>query len=253
MKLRASLAAVLALVLVVVVAPEATGGGGTPITSCGQVVTTNAYLTGDLYCPASHGVIVGASGITIDLKGSVLESNRGIYRGIYDDSFDRVTIQNGVVRNFNDGVWLQDADAVSVVNMVSVGNVVFGITIGGDSALVKSSSVSANTAGIYINGAAAKVQSSSATGNQQWGIEVDGASAKIQSSTASGNSQHGIHVFGNAAVVKGNRAEGNGFPAGASDYNGTGILVDNYTTPPTGKNIARGNDNPNECDPTYLC
>jgi hypothetical protein len=253
MKLRTSLAAVVALMLVTV-APEANSAAGTPITACGQVVTTNAYLTGDLYCPASHGVIIGASGITIDLKGSVLESNRGIYRGIYDDSFDRVTIKNGVVRNFNDGVVLQDADAVSVVNVVSVGNVVYGIRIAaGDSALVKSSSVSANVAGIYIDGAAAKVQSSSATGNQQWGIEVDGASAKIQSSTASGNSQHGIHVFGNAAVVNGNRAEGNGFPAGASDYNGTGILVDNYTTPPTGKNIARGNDNPNQCDPTNLC
>jgi hypothetical protein len=29
--------------------------------------------------------------------------------------------------------------------------------------------------------------------------------------------------------------------------------VTNYTTSPGGENTVRGNDNPNECDPTYLC
>ena len=60
--------------LIVVVAPEATGKGGTLITTCGQTVTTSAVLTQDLVCTVS-GVIVGASGITIDLKGSFY--NRG--------------------------------------------------------------------------------------------------------------------------------------------------------------------------------
>src|SRR5262245_31450179 len=34
----------LAAVVLVTVAPEANGGGGTAITTCGQVVTTNAFL-----------------------------------------------------------------------------------------------------------------------------------------------------------------------------------------------------------------
>ena len=55
MRLRASLAGVVALVLVVVVAPEATGGGGTPINSCGQTVTTSAVLTQDLVCAGRRG------------------------------------------------------------------------------------------------------------------------------------------------------------------------------------------------------
>ena len=77
MRLRASLAAVAVLVLVVVVAPEATGGGGTSITSCGQTVTTSAVLTQNLNCTGS-GVIVGASGITIDLRGFTIQGDRGV-------------------------------------------------------------------------------------------------------------------------------------------------------------------------------
>ena len=58
--------------VLVAVAPEAQGKGGTPITACLQTVTTNAVLTHDLYCPGSSGILVGASGITIDLKGFVI-------------------------------------------------------------------------------------------------------------------------------------------------------------------------------------
>jgi hypothetical protein len=63
-----TLAAIVAFVLVVV-APEASGGAGTPIITCGQVVTTNAFLTQNLHCTASDGIVVGADKITIDLKG----------------------------------------------------------------------------------------------------------------------------------------------------------------------------------------
>jgi hypothetical protein len=76
MRLWVVVAAIVALVLVlvVVVAPEASGKGGTPITSCGQVVTTNAVLTLDLVC-TGNGIVVGASGITIDLKGFTIRGD----------------------------------------------------------------------------------------------------------------------------------------------------------------------------------
>ena len=74
----------------------------------------------------------------------------------------------------------------------------------------------------------------------------------IKSSTASGNDGCGITVLGNAASLKSNRTDGNGF-AGGSDLGGLGINVTNYTTPPVGKNTARGNDDPAECQPALLC
>jgi hypothetical protein len=104
MKLRTSLAALIVLVLVTV-APQANGGEGTPIRSCGQVVTANAFLTGDLVC-GSRGVVAGALAITIDLKGFMVLGDRsdGSY-GLLTSGFDRVTFKNGIVRNFDTGVF----------------------------------------------------------------------------------------------------------------------------------------------------
>src|SRR5262249_43076734 len=69
MKRQTIVMAVVMILLVVAVAPEANGGGGTPITSCAQTVTTSAFLTRDLTCGSTSGVVVGANGITIRLEG----------------------------------------------------------------------------------------------------------------------------------------------------------------------------------------
>src|SRR5262249_56875584 len=68
----------------------------------------------------------------------------------------------------------------------------------------------------------------------------------------SGNGR-GIEVTGDAATLKGNRAEGKGFPGGASDGVGLGILVGGFTTAPLGTNVVRGNDDAAECQPASLC
>jgi hypothetical protein len=71
----------------------------TPITACAQTVTTNAVLMQDLVC-SGDGIVIGASGITIDLKGFTVRGDRGsVEYGInaflgYDD----VTVKNGVLR-----------------------------------------------------------------------------------------------------------------------------------------------------------
>src|SRR5262245_33071670 len=124
MRLRWLLAAMVVVVLVGL-APEASGGGGTPITSCGQVVTTSAFLTQDLFCPGSTGVVVGASGITIDLKGFTLRGDRTVVTFGIDASggHDDVTIRNGVIRNFTNGIEANPgADGFSALNVILSGN-----------------------------------------------------------------------------------------------------------------------------------
>jgi len=293
--------AILAALVSTTVAAQGQAGGGTPITTCGQVVTTSAFLTQDLYCPGSHGVVVGASEITIDLKGFTLRGDRSpLYNGVDDSSgFDGVSIKNGVVGNFYFGVdAFPDADGVSVSNLVASGNrangiyvagastkigsstssenSVNGIYVAGTGAKIQSSTASANgVVGIFLVGSSASVNSSTAVGNRDGGISVQGDAARIQSSTASGNGLDGIVVFGNSASVKSstasgndgfgigvsgdgsqfkaNRAEANGFAGGASDLAGLGIVAAGYSTEPSGANVARGNDDPAECDPAFLC
>ena len=259
---RVAMLAAISVLALVAGAPEAQAVS-TPISSCGQTVTNNAALTQDLYCPGSDGVVIGAPNITIDLKGHTLRGNRGLSDYGIDNSagFVGVTVKNGVVRNFGYGVIgsnSQDPSDIpndmTVSNILASGNQIIGIFIGGDHAVVKSSvAVGNNNVGVFISGSFARIQSTTTSGNDQGGVHVDGNGAKIQSSTVSGNDGHGISVAGDAAVVTGNHAEGNGYAGTSTDSNGLGITVTNYTTPPTGKNTSRGNDDPAECNPTFLC
>ena len=274
MRLR-TVVALCAVFVLVVVAPEAGGTAGVLIDHCGQVLTTSGFMGGDLNCSGSPGVVVGASGITIDLKGYVLRGDRSVFLGIDDSGdFDGVTIKNGVVRNFNYGVYTQSGDNISISNLVVSGNQLDGILVGGVGAKVKASNVSSNglngvevgaaaivqstvasgngNLGIGVSGAGAKVQSSTAIGNEGVGIHGTGAGVKVLSSTATGNGQDGILVASEGARVQGNRAEANGFLSGIDD-SGRGIWVLFATTPPSGTNTARGNDDPAECNPSYLC
>jgi large repetitive protein len=271
---RIALLAGLAVSVSVGTASEGQARGGAPITACGQMVITDAFLTGSLKCPGTDGVVVGASGITIDLNGFTL-GGFGTNYGIDDaGGYDGVTVENGVVRQFLAGVIASSADKVEISNLIGSGNVrigiqvlgasttvrsstasgngVNGVDILGASATVQSSTASANGAyGLRVTGLSGSVKSSTASGNALDGIHVTGPGAKVQSSEASSNRGHGIFVSGDAAQIKGNRTEANGFAAGFS-FGTTGIYVTGYTTPPVGRNIARGND-AGECNPSSLC
>jgi len=87
--------AIAAALVALAVGPSA-GAATLPISSCGQVVTTNVVLTKDLVC-ASSGMFVSVSyGITIDLNGHVLKGD-GLpgHTGIADfGGYDKLTIKN---------------------------------------------------------------------------------------------------------------------------------------------------------------
>jgi hypothetical protein len=214
-------------VVLVAVAPEAQGKGGTPITTCGQTVTTNAVLTQDLYCPETAvpvggsdpgtGIHVGASGITIDLNNFVIRGDHpdtsgiaGPY-GIDLGGFDKVTIENGVIRDFaTAGVNAQGSDGVVLSNLVVSGNGLYGVLVGGNSVSITSSTVSSNGLnGVEIGGAEASIKSSTVSRNGQMGIHINGASVSITSSTASGNGTYGVLVGGSSASIKSTTASGN--------------------------------------------
>ena len=209
---RLAAALVAGTVVALLLTGSGAGSSSTPITSCGQIVTTNAVLTQDLTCPGSSGVIVGAAGITIDLKGFTLTGDRSAsHYGVLDSSYSHVRVENGTVRNFYDGI---DAGSstVTVSNVVVSGSVLAGIFI---CCASTSSSISSTTAsgnggdGIIIGGASAKIQSTNASGNAGQGINVGGPLASIKSANASGNGANGIFVTGNGASIASSAATGN--------------------------------------------
>jgi hypothetical protein len=251
--------------------------GGVPITACAQTVAQNAYLAQNLTCPSEDGIDVGAPGITIDLGGHLLRGNDAIgHDGIYVQSNAGVRIMNGTIRDFEDGIQATPgADNLAITNVAVSGNV-YGAYLEVNGVVISSSSFSGNDGhGIFINGygftftsssadgnhtdgiygpfaSAAKIQSSDASGNCLNGFDLAGVRQTIRGSTASGNGFVGFYIDGDLAQIRGNRAEGNGFHGG-SDGSGVGILNVDYAVAPVSSNIARGNDDPAECDPVTLC
>jgi parallel beta-helix repeat protein len=77
---------------------------------CGDVITTDTRLSRDLNnCPAD-GLIIGASRVTLDLDGHTID---GVGAGIgvnNSGGYDRVTVKDGRVHQFMDGIRLQNAD-----------------------------------------------------------------------------------------------------------------------------------------------
>ena len=198
------------VLVVVEVLGAAQAKGGTPISTCGQTVTTSAVLTQDLAC-TGDGIVVGAEGVTIDLKGFVIRGDRGSGDWGIDNSagHDKLTVKNGVLRNFERGVYAgSGADKTSISNVIASGNSGYGIYVVGDSASVKSVTASGNSTGVYLEGDQASVKRTTAAGNTSYGIYLYGPSASIQSSIAVGNGR-GIYVYGDSASVKGSTASGN--------------------------------------------
>lgn len=95
--------------------------------SCGSILTSNTTLTSDLTC-SSDALIIGASKITLNLSGFTLTgpaTNTGAV-GVLVDGYDRVTIKNGSIQNFETGVSILNGsrNTVTGLNIDSCGTAI---------------------------------------------------------------------------------------------------------------------------------
>jgi hypothetical protein len=123
-----------ALLALLVVAGALTSGSTCAVPECGSIVTADVTLTRDLVCEGP-GLIVGASGITIDLNGFTL-SGSGERAGIrIDEPYDAVTVRNGVVQDFARALQLDGVSNV-VITDLSIRNASIEIEGGGGAQVV---------------------------------------------------------------------------------------------------------------------
>lgn len=115
---------------------KALAGNVTPGDAGGFPVTLSqpgSYrLSGNLTVPAdTHGILIGNSGVTLDLNGFSITSSGGFGgRGITDNDVarSRITVRNGQVNGFNNSIRLQLSTRV-VVEDVMTGTQAAGLSI----------------------------------------------------------------------------------------------------------------------------
>jgi parallel beta-helix repeat protein len=126
--------------LAVAAAGTVAGPAGAQAVGCGSVLTSDTTLSADIVDCSGDGLVIGASGITVDLDGHTVAATRnqgGAPDGVgIDDSagFDDVTVRNGTVEGFGQAaVRLTNADGARVEQLDTAGSLEAGVVVEGGS------------------------------------------------------------------------------------------------------------------------
>ena len=213
---------------------------GTKSISCGQTITSNTTLGTDLNGCPDQGLVIGASNITLDLNGHTIEADGQIEDqcngpgagdwGIANaGGYDRVTVKNGAILGFEEGlisvgaadsvvhdlrlqalqsssimcqgIYLQDSDRAHIyANDVPVPAIVRGIgVIGGTGHTVETNTVISDHAGIALWASGSRV-AGNAVCAEDFGIELVGA----DTNTIVGNTTHCTTHFDGIVMAQSN-------------------------------------------------
>lgn len=203
---------------------------------CGTVITTNTTLTADIGPCNQGGIVIGASGITLDLGGHTVagKSRIGDGVGVFFDHVSNSRVTNGTVMGFDAGVHIMGGgsnrvDAISARHNIggaksdknlgdgitifqSSNNVVTGNTVvnngpfSGISVVDDASAPSIGSANNVISFNTVTANSASPAGvpvNQDDGIRIEGPNATgtvVENNTVSQSGLDGIAVFADQAT-----------------------------------------------------
>ncbi len=204
---------------------------------CGELIVKSIRVKNDLFdCPA-YGLVVNKSGITIDLNGRTIDGDKvgndsGILIGLMHD----VTIVGGSVRNFRDGIEIDNSRRVSVRGTITAFNWRYGIenTFDRDVSILGGIQTHNEDSGIDIQAVdGLRVRGVTSTGNDGAGVRAEASSGvSVVGSVLAGDlAGAGIKTTPGAALI-GNHASGNGFD---------GIHLEGATGATVARNVASGN------------
>ena len=227
----ATAAPILAGVAVVVSHVGAAAAGSN--VSCGATVTSDVRLDADLVDCPGNGLIIGASGITIDLRGHRIDGTGAGFGIENPGGYDHVTIRRGTITDFAIGVVAFDTTGSIVERITATANLEgFAVDRAVDVELDRVAAVDNAGNGISVNFSdGTSVRRSTVTGNGQGGI-VDRASADShhERNDVSGNA-FGIEVAQTeAARLDRNVATSNDGDGIRIGFDATGVRLDRNRT-----------------------
>jgi parallel beta-helix repeat protein len=203
---------------------------------CGATVKASTVLTTDLGPCASHGLVVGKAGITIDLNGhTITGKGEAPQAGILNEGFSSVTVRNGKLKAFGEGIRFSSAPASRIAKLTVTKSGPNGITlsqspasfieesavhdstnsgirlIASDGSVVQLNDVSGNGLhGIEATSDGMLIANNTVVENGFTGIYADGTTNKVKTNVVKNNAINGIVLYGSDYVAKGNTANKNG-------------------------------------------
>jgi hypothetical protein len=152
---------------------------------CGETVTSNVKLTGDLECPQQAGLVVGAAEIDINLArhrllGDIAVGGGGPTGIDNTGGFDDVTIRNGTVDLFGTGIETQGASRNHILQIKSSAANTAVVIRGGDANEVRHGDLFGRSIGLAATGSSSLVVAdTSSVGTFGDGLTVTGDHARI--------------------------------------------------------------------------
>jgi parallel beta-helix repeat protein len=208
---------------------------------CGDTITADTTLDGDVVDCPNNGIVIGADNITLHLNGHTVSGDGAPVEcprtefcdvGLLNDGHEGVTVRNGSVRRFGSGVFIRRASRNRVLGISSSRNQFFGFVIAESArSLVRHSSGNRNPDpdgdGIGVFGSRLLRILQSSFDRNALGMHVEGsANIVIKGNRFSRNSGPGILVEANHNVFRRNQLT----------RNGAGIVV-----APGNRNLIAGN------------
>jgi len=184
----------------------------TAITACGTLSTpnTNYFLTKNLSATGDC-LVIAADNVAIDLKGKTITGN-GTGSGITDSAFAHpfAIIANGKIRNFENGVNLENSGEAIITNLDSSKNTTDGIFISDCCNTLNSVTTNGNGAtGIQIDSDDSSLSNIQANANGAGGILITSCCNTLVGSTVSNNTGKGVEMEGCCSFVSSSKIQKN--------------------------------------------
>lgn len=149
---RRLLASSVAVVVVGLALPPSAGAVSGPV-RCGETVTVDTRLTNDLIACPGLGIVIGADDITLDLNGHTVDGDGiGDFEGIQSIGHHGVTIENGSIRQFVEGVAVIQGNDMRLRNLRLADHRHVGILVAesGDVRIEHSTAVGIAASGFFV-------------------------------------------------------------------------------------------------------
>jgi Right handed beta helix region len=165
---------------------------------CGSTLAHSVRLTANMICRISDGLDVGRSGITSNLDGHTIKGQSGSssHYGIYNSGYRDVTIENGTVRNFEDGIHEEHSNGSKIVRVTVHDSYEAGILYQlSKHGVIDHVGVFGTRQGIFLyENRLVNVTDSTSNHNLIYGLYDYGSASKVNHVNASFNDDYGFYL-----------------------------------------------------------